>query len=65
MLPTHAQVTTDVRSQLPEPGWELEHRTGGGKAGGGTGFCIPGLEKMGEAAADSPVRGDFPSGAQH
>lgn len=37
-LPPHAQVTTDVRSQLPELGWELEHRTGSAKAEDGTGL---------------------------
>lgn len=61
-LSTHAQVT-DVRSQLPELVWELEPRTGGGKAGDGTGLRTPGLERMEEAAADSPIRA--PSGAQH
>lgn len=60
----HAAYTcqvTDVRLQLPELVWELEPRTGSGKAGDGTGLCSPGLEKMEEA--DSPIRA--PSGAQH
>lgn len=36
--------------------WSTEQEVG--KQDMAQDFCIPGLEKMGEAAADSPVRGD-------
>lgn len=43
-------LVTDVRSQLPELGWELEHRTGSGKAEDSTGLLYLRLGEEGRSS---------------